>query len=193
MCATVFLFGVAEELAAGYETIADPANGYLVPIGEHQVLADLPAGDAADWGRQLQLACDLTSAGGTALSVFSAGDTWGLALAVDGREGPVAVREPDNEDVMEVLPHRLMALEQALVRQFPQMVDADEVDALLGALLDGAARFDDTAAELLAMLDCSADWLRWSWPEAIPRQLLLDPDLLRHVRPLGDARSFWEE
>ncbi len=52
---------------------------------------------------------------------------------------------------------------------------------------------EEAVTQLLAMLDCPPSWLRWSWYETIPQQIFTDPDLLKSVTPLGEAKQFWEE
>ena len=194
VCSTIF-FNKAnpEELVALYEAIAEPVNGYLTILDGMAVLVDALASETANWARQHDLAAALSADDAIALSVFIVGDLWALALARDGQPGPVAAFTPDSSKVLEQLPHKLLGIERQLDDLFPDVTDLEKVDAIFGAMLDGATPAEDGISELLDMLGCPPDWLRWSWYETIPEQLFLDPDLADHVIPLGEARAFWEE
>jgi len=192
-CATFFFRATPEELAQRYEENAEPANGYLIRLSDFYLLVDATATETADWGRQAQLAALLSENEVIALSVLLVGDHWGLAVAYDGQPGPAALFIPKDEKLLTQLPHKLLAIEKALVDLFPGEIDADEVDAIFGAMIDGAMPVEDAITEILVMLDCPTNWLRWSWYETIPQQIFTDPDLQRMIIPLGEARQFWEE
>jgi hypothetical protein len=181
------------DLRDHYETIAEPANGYLTQLQDACVLVDAVASETADWARQTHLATLLSLDNTVALSVFIIGDLWAIALSYDGKAGPVAAFTPDNSKAIDQLPHVLFALEKQLVDLFPDRVDAEAIDQIFGAMLEGAVSAEDGIVELLDMLGCPPDWLRWSWYETIPEQLFLDPDLTDRVAPLGEARTLWEE
>ena len=53
-CATLFFHIIPEELVAQYESNAEPANGYLVKLGDPgpYLLVDAIATETADWTRQ---------------------------------------------------------------------------------------------------------------------------------------------
>jgi hypothetical protein len=195
-CSTLF-FAVNSldpvELAARYEALADPANGYLTQLNCAYVFVDAQASETADWSRQIELAGLMATEDALALSIFMAGDLWALALTRAGHPATVAAYTPDNPKTFELLPHKLLALERQLGELFPAQLDVPGVDALFGAILDGAMSAEEGVTALLDMLGCSPDWLRWSWYETIPDQLFLDPDLSPRVTPLGEARNFWEE
>ncbi|MHB9023401.1 MAG: hypothetical protein ACYC7E_04390 [Armatimonadota bacterium] len=192
-CSTLFQRIAPEELIERYEENADPANGYLTQVGDWWELVDAQASEMADWSRQTQLAADLAEEDTLAISVFLAGDSWALALATAGKQGPVAVFTPDDTDVLERLPHQLLAIENNLEQWLPGDIDAEKIDAIFGAILEGALPADEGLDELLILLGCSPDWLRWSWYEAIPLQLITDPDFVGRVQPLGEAKALWEE
>lgn len=192
-CGTIFFWGDPEALAQEYEAEAEPANGYLTAVGAGWLLADATASETADWERQLTLAAVMSDENQLAISVFLAGGCWVLALTVGGQPGPKAVCIPEDTRVMQQLPLELMAFEQALVDRFPDRVEADELDAVFGAVLEGAIAPDEMLTSVLQMLGCTADWQRWSWYETIPQELFLDPDLTDRVIPLGTARQLWEE
>jgi hypothetical protein len=189
----VFFRATREELVTRYEAMVDPANGYLTDVEAGWLLVDATASETADWRRETDIAIDLSDDGVIALSVFLNGPSWALAVAQDARPGPVAVYDPDDTDVLDALPQKLMDVESALGMLFPDDVDVDEVDAIFGAVLEGVMSPDEGMTELLTMLGCRRDWLRWSWCETIPEQLFTDPDLAHRVTPLGEARQFWEE
>ena len=195
VCCTIF-FPLLEltncEIATQYEEITDPADGYLTQLSQCSILVDAQASEMADWQRQIEIAISLSSEDLLALSIFIVGDLWALALAKDGQPGPIAAYTPDNTKVLEQLPHKLLAIEQQLCELFYRQVNPDVMDALFGALLDGAITPDDGIAELVQMLGCTQDWMRWSWYETIPEQLFLDPDLESRVIPLGNAKNLWE-
>lgn len=194
-CSTIF-FGHyrvdPEAIIAQYEETVEPANGYLTRLNHECVLVDATASELADWSRQIDLAAALTSEDVFALSVFLVGDLWALGVARNGKTGPVAAFTPDSPKTLEQIPHKLLAIEQQLIELFPD-ADGEEIDRVLGMLLDGMTSPDDAFSELLDLLGCPADWLRWSWYETIPEQLFLDPDLAHRVTPLGAARALWEE
>ncbi len=192
-CSTLFFHCDPRELIAQYEAICEPANGYLTCLNDEVVLVDALATEQADWGRQTSLAAALTGEDGVALSIFIVGAHWALALAVDGKEGPVAAYVPDDPDALDDLPRELMIIETGLARLFPGLVNAQELDLLFGAMLEGAVPVEEAINSLLAMLGVAPDWLRWSWYETIPEQLFIDPDLADRVTPLGEARLLWEE
>ncbi len=54
-CATVFFQSIPEDLIARYEQSAEPANGYLVKLGDPEplLLVDATATETADWVREL--------------------------------------------------------------------------------------------------------------------------------------------
>jgi hypothetical protein len=193
LCCSIFFGTTADQLCDAYEAIAEPANAYLTRVGTGLLLADVVACETADWGRQLRLGTEMTHTGGASFSVFAAGDRWGMAVATDGVEGPVAVFEPDEEEIMADLPRRLLGVEKALAALSPERVDAAEVDRAFGALLEGVMTADDAAGIVLTMLGCHIDWPRWAWAETVPHQLFLDPDLADRVTPLGEAKDLWEE
>jgi len=192
-CCTFFQHVTPEELAVSYEESAEPANGYLVSLNTWWMLDDATATEASDWGRQLELATQLTGEEGTAISVFLVGELWTLALCHGGNRGPVALFVPGDSKLLEQLPHQLLAFEQAFGELFPDDVDTDEVDSIFGALLDGAMLPEEAFSSLLQMVGVAADWQRWCWCETVPYQLFTDPDLSSRVIPLGLAKAFWEE
>jgi hypothetical protein len=193
-CSTFFHDVAPEELRRVYEADAEPANGYLVDLHEGWWgLVDAMASETVDWGRQLELASLLTGDDGTAVSVFLVGEHWAMAFTHGGARGPVAVYMPEDRKVLERLPHELLALEGVLAEYFPDDVDADAVDALFGAVLEGATPIEDVFTEICDMLRIAPDWLRWSWYETIPEQLFTDPDLAPRVLPLGAVKELWEE
>jgi hypothetical protein len=193
LCCSVFFGESAGHLCDEYVAVAEPANAYLTRVGVGLILTDAVATETADWGRQLRLGTELTTAGGVSFSVFAAGDRWGMAIATDGVEGPVAVFEPDEPAVMAELPMRLMGLEKSLAALSPEHVNDAELDRVFGALFEGVMTVDEVADIVLTMLGCSSDWPRWAWAETVPEQLFLDPDLTDRVTPLGDATGLWEE
>jgi hypothetical protein len=192
-CGTLFHGVRQEEIVGAYEAGVEPANGYLTRLDEWLLLVDATATEMADWDRQIRMALALTVDGGTAISVFLVGKTWALALAHEGKAGPVAAFAPDEETALDDLPHRLLRFEHGLGELFPYLVDTETVDALFGVLLDGGISAEAVFTEILAMLEVPGDWLRWSWYETIPEQLFLDPDLAHRVTPLGEAKPLWEE
>lgn len=195
-CSTIFFYNNSQrhqEIAAQYEATAEPANGYLTRIDHRSVLVDALASETADWARQVELAASLTDDYTIAISVFIVGNLWALALARNGQMGPVAAYTPDNPKTIQQISHKLLAIEGQLVDLFPDQVDAESVDAIFGALLETAISPEDGIGQLLEMLECSPNWLRWSWFETIPEQLFIDPDLADCVTPLGEARHLWEE
>jgi hypothetical protein len=192
-CMTIFFHAGADELAARYQAAADRPCGYLTRVGERWIFTEATATETADWERQLELAAAMTDEGVVGISVLLVGAHWALAVARDGRAGPMAVCVPDNEEQARALPRQLSAVEQALVELFPDEIDAERVDELFGAVLEGATPIDEAVTEILGMLGCSAEWPRWSWYETIPEQLFIDPDLAERVVPIGDACQLWEE
>jgi hypothetical protein len=192
-CCTAFLNTDPEHLIEQYEALADPPCGYLTRVGALWLLTDVQATETADWGRQLRLGTEITENGCASISVFCVGDRWGIAVAVDGVEGPIAVYEPDDAGLMADLPRRLLGVERTLAALSGGAVNAAEVDRLFGALLEGVLPFDEVVEGVLLMLGCHTDWLRWAWADTIPQQLFLDPDLADRVLLLGDAKGLWEE
>jgi hypothetical protein len=192
-CCTIFFGASREELIAHYEEQEDGANGYLTRLADCWIFVDAEATETGNWGRQTNLAQSMSRDDVVALSLFLVGQHWGLALANDGQAGPVAVAIPDDDDVMELLPHYLMAVERVLVAWFPEQADQSYLDELFGALLEGATPVEEVFSQILAMLGCPSDWMRWSWFETIPQQLFTDPDLVSRVTPLGEAAALWEE
>lgn len=193
VCSTLFFQSDPREIVNRYEAQVEPANGYLTVLDEVCILVDALATETANWSRQHELAALLAGDDGVALSVFIVGSLWALSLCRDGQPGTIAAFTPDESKVLEQLPVRLLTIERQLDEYFPNIVDTEEVDTLFGAMLEGARAAEDGISELLAMLGCPPDWLRWSWYETIPEQLFLDPDLADHVTPLGEAKAFWEE
>ena len=154
----------------------------------------MPSPPKRQTGRaRLELAILLSEDEGIAFSVLLVGEHWALALAYNGQRGPTAVFAPDARKLIEQVPRQLLALEKALVELFPTEIDADELDALFGEMLEGVTPVEEAVTQLLAMLGCPPSWLRWSWYETIPEQIFTDPDLLKLVTPLGEAKQFWEE
>lgn len=193
-CACSIFFHISpEELAERYQLIAEPADGYITELQQQAILVDSATCALADWVRQVGLAVQLSANDKLALSIFIVDKHWALALARDGKAGPVAAYTPDNPKTLEELPYKLLALEDALHEIFHDDINREKLDALFGALLEGALPAEDVIHELLLMLEVPADWLRWSWYETIPEQLFLDPDFSNRVTPLGDARALWEE
>lgn len=192
-CCTAFYVVSPEVLAERYTTGIDPPNGYLTQAGAWWLLVDGTAAETGNWGRQRDIGTVLSTEEGVALSVFITDEEWAVALAVNGEPGPSAVYLPDNDELLARAPYSLMALEQALGLLFPDYMIIDEVDALFGALLEGATPPETVFTELFTMLGVSPDWLCWAWFESIPDQLFTDPDLSDRVIPLGEARELWEE
>lgn len=193
-CACSIFFDIStEELAERYQAIAEPADGYLTELRQQVMLVDATTCELADWVRQVELAALLSAEDKLAISIFIVGKHWALALARDGKPGPVAAYTPDNPKTMEELPYKLLAFEEALDEIFQDDINREELDALFGALLEGVLPAEEVIHQLLLMLEIPADWLRWSWYETIPEQLFLDPDLANRVTPLGDARALWAE
>jgi hypothetical protein len=192
VCCTVFQRVSPEELIERYEENADPANGYLTEVGDWWELVDAQASETADWRRQIQLATELADEDTLAISIFIAEDSWALALATAGKQGPLAVYAPEDKDVIDRIPQQLLTIENILV-QWLSDVEVEKVDVIFGAMIEGALPAEEGLDELLTMLGCSPDWLRWSWFETIPQQLFIDPDLKDRVRPLGEAKALWEE
>ncbi len=193
-CCTFFHNIGPEELRRAYEENAEPANGYLIDLHEGWWgLLDATATEAGDWARQLELATELTGDDALALSLFIVGEHWAVAFTHGGERGPVAVYVPDDRKVLERLPHELLGLERVLAESFSDEIDPDELDALFGAVVDGATPIEEAFAEICTMLRIAPDWLRWSWYETIPEQLFTDPDLAPRVLPLGDVKGLWEE
>lgn len=190
---SIFFYISPEELAARYEAIAEPADGYITELQQKLMLVDATACGLADWVRQVELAVMLSAGDKLAFSIFFVGDHWALAMARDGKPGPVAAYTPDNPKTMEELPYNLLALEDALDENFHDDINREELDILFGALLEGALPAEEVINELLLMLEIPADWLRWCWYETIPEQLFLDPDLTNRVTALGNAKALWEE
>lgn len=192
-CATLFFHTSPEELVERYEENAEPANGYLIRLNGEYMLVDATATETADWARQVQLATAMSENEAVALSILLVGEQWALSLAYDGQQGPTAIYVPKDTKLLEQVPRHLLAIEKALEDLFPGDIDTDVVDAIFGAMLDGATPVEEALTEILEMLGCPPSWLRWSWYETIPQQLFTDPDLLKQVTPLGEAKQFWEE
>ena len=192
-CATIFFHAHRDDLVARYEALAEPADGYLTSLRDTFILVDAVAAATADWGRQVRLGLVMSGDGVFALTVVLLGEYWALALAQDEQPGPAAVCVPNEPDMLSQLPRQLFDIERVLVESFPFAADADKIDAIFGAMLDGAQPIDEAFTELLEMLGCPNEWMRWSWDETIPQQLFIDPDLVARVTPLGDASGFWEE
>ena len=192
-CTTLFFHTSAEDLTTRYEANAEPANGYLARLDTAWMLTDAVATETAHWSRQIELAVALSEDGVVAITIVLVGDYWALALAHDGQPGPVAVFIPDNPPLLRQLPEQLLAIERSLHDLFPGLIDAETVDVLFGALLDGGMPPEDVFTEVLAMLGCPPDWIRWAWYETIPQQLFIDPDLAERVVPLGEAKELWGE
>jgi hypothetical protein len=192
-CCTFFYITSPEILVERYLQGIEPANGYLTQAGTWWQLVDGTAAETGNWARQRDIGTALSTEEGVALSVFIADEEWAISLSVNGEPGPSAVYLPDNAELLSRVPYSLMALEQALGLLFPDYVDLDTVDALLGALLEGALPPETAFTELFTMLGIPEDWLRWALFEAIPDQLILDPDLSDRVLPLGAAHDLWEE
>ncbi len=192
-CTTIFFHTSGADLTERYLANTEQACGYLTRVGEAWVFVDAAATETADWVRQLDLATVMTDDTGIAISVLLVGEHWALGVAHDGRMGPVAVYLPDDPDVLKQLPQRLLAIESLLVDLFTDDVEAEQVDTLFGAVLEGVLPPEEAISEILAMLGCPPEWVRWSWYETIPEQLFLDPDLASRVTPLGEASLFWEE
>ncbi|MHB9134018.1 MAG: hypothetical protein ACYDBB_23360 [Armatimonadota bacterium] len=192
-CCSIIFNVPADELIARYEANAEPANGYLTRLDDSWVMVDAFASETADWGRQSLLAAEMTGEDGVAISILMTGQYWALGLAHAGKPGTMAVYLPGNEDVLDKLPFKLMEFEQGLVALFPDALDADELDRIFGAVIEMALPIDDAVDAILAMLGCAPDWLRWSWYDAIPHQLFMDPDFIGRVRPMGEAKDLWSE
>lgn len=190
---TIFFHSDAGELAARYEEHAENPCAYLTRVNDEWIFTDSLATETADWARQFELATAMTEDEVTGISVFMVGDLWALGVSYDGRRGPVAAFVPDNAAQMRELPQRLLAVENALAELFPDAVDPDRIDALFGAVLEGVLPFEEAVTSIFEMLGVLAEWLRWSWFEAIPEQLFIDPDLADRVVPVGEACGFWEE
>lgn len=192
-CATFFFGASPGNLVEGYEELVEPANGYLTNLESCWALTDAIASETGDWVRQTELAVMLTSEDEVALSIFLVGEHWAMAVAANGQPGPVVAFAADDPDLEQYLPQRLLNIEKALDVLFPELIDAEEVDALFGALIDQAVHPDEVFSSILAMLGVAADWQRWCWYETIPEQLILDPDFSDRVIPLGHAKDLWEE
>jgi len=192
-CATVFFHAHRDDLIARYHEHADPADGYLTQVGETYVMVDAPAAEIADWARQVRLGLEMSGEGVIALTVVLLGQYWALALSHDEQPGPAAVCIPNEPDMNTQLPRQLFEIERTLVEWLPFDADADEIDTIFGAMLEEALPVEEAFSELLAMLGCPPEWIRWSWYETIPQQLFIDPDLASRVTPLGAAKAFWEE
>lgn len=192
-CCTIFFGMSREDVVLAYEGCAEPADGYLAQMGDAWLLTDAAITETVDWGQQAELAARMTGEEGMAISLFLSDEIWGLALARAGQPGPTAAFMPEEADICDLLPQRLLRIEQLLTEWFPDDADAEELDRLFGALIEGAVPPDEAFTDLVEMLGCPPDWLRWSWYESIPHQLLLDADLHDRVMPLGAAREFWEE
>ncbi|HEX2950956.1 MAG TPA: hypothetical protein VHV83_15540, partial [Armatimonadota bacterium] len=188
ICSTIFFNADPAEIRTHYEAIADPANGYLTRLHDNCViLVDATASETADWSRQTQLAALLSANEVIAISVFVVGELWALALAFDGKAGPIAAFTPDNPKIMEELPYKLLAIEQQLDDIVPDRVDTEQLDRLFGSMLERYITPEEGITELFDQLGCLPDWPRWSWYETIPEQLFLDPDLANRVIPLGET------
>ncbi len=192
-CCTLFAVTHPETLAERYTVGIDPPDGYLTYLNGWWMLVDATATATGNWARQRDIGLALSDEEGVALSIFITDDEWALALAVNGEPGPTAIFTPQNDEVMARAPYSLMALEQALGLLYPDRIDTEEVDYLFGALLDGALPAEEAINEIVLMLGCPADWMRWSWYESVPEQLITDPDLADRVIPLGAAKALWEE
>jgi len=192
-CTTIFFHTNAVELITRYEEHAENPCGYLTRLNDQWVFVDALATETADWARQQELATAMTEDEVIGISVFMVGNLWALGMAFDGRLGPVAAYVPENADQMRELPERLLAVERALTDLFPGQIEAETIDALFGAVLEGAQPFEDAVTEILEMLGVSPEWIRWAWYETIPEQLFIDPDLAGRVTPIGEACQFWEE
>ena len=193
ICCTLFAHCFADELAENYEALAEPANGYLIRLNQWTMLDDAEATETADWSRQIELATMLTCEDGVAVSIFVVGEGWAIAVSLGGQPGPIAAFAPDEHKAVEQLPFKLLAVENALMTAFPDDVDAERVDAIFGAMIDQVMTAEEGMTEIVEMLGCPSDWSRWGWYETIPEQLFTDPDLAHKVRPLGEAKHFWEE
>lgn len=191
-CTTIFFHAAADELAALYETATEQQDGYLTQVGETWVFTDALATATADWVRQLELATAMSQDDVAALTVLIVGDAWTMSVAFDGQRGPVAVFAPGEERQPERLPHELLALERTLTDLFPDDIEAEGLDALFGAVLDGALPMEQVVDAIMTMLHVPEEWTRWSWYDLIPEQLFVDPDLADRVKPLGEAKAFWE-
>ena len=191
-CVTVFLLADREALVSRYESLAEPANGYLTRVGETYLMTDAAASEGSDWARQVRLALEMSEEL-TALTIVIYEEYWALTLAHDEQQGPAAIYLPVAPEMLRNLPRQLFDVEKALVDLLPFDADADRIDALFGAVLEEALPIEDALTELLGMFGCPAEWIRWSWYETIPQQLFTDPDLAGRVTPLGEARQFWEE
>jgi len=190
---TIFFHTDAEELTARYEANAESPCAYLTRVNSEWIFTDGPATETADWARQFELATVMSEDEVIGISVFMVGELWALGVAYDGKRGPVAALVPDNADQMRELPMRLLAVERALTELFPDDADAEKLDVIFGALLDGALPFDEAVSSVFEMLGVPSEWSRWSWFETIPEQLFIDPDLSDRVVPVGEACHFWEE
>ena len=150
-CCTLFISDYGSnptEIAAHYEAIAEPANGYLIRLQHEVMLVDATAAETADWARQIELATALADENTVALSIFLVGDLWALALAHNERPGPVAAFTPDNTKVLEQLPHSLLAIERQLIDFFPDRVDEEAIDQIFGAMLERAISPGDGISEV---------------------------------------------
>ncbi len=193
ICCTVFLAAPEAQLIDVYEENAEPADGYLIRLGDAQLLVDALATETADWARQVELAGLMTGEDLTAISLFLVGAQWGLALNHGTRPAIMAAYDAEAPKLLDQLPRQLLAFERTLEDLYPGEVDGDALDALFGAMLESALPIEEAFNTLLSQLGCPPDWLRWSWYETIPQQLFLDPDLADRVQPLGRTREFWEE
>jgi len=191
-CTTIFFHTALEKLTACYTAQVEHPCAYLTRVDDVWVFTEAQATETADWARQLALARAMSEDEAIAISVFIVGAHWALGMAFDGRQGPVATYLPDDETQMQQLPQQLLAIEQALDDLFPDDADPERIDALFGAVLDGAMPFEEAAVEMLQMIGCPPDWQRWSWFETVPEQLFIDPDLSDRVAPIGESRLFWE-
>jgi len=192
-CTTIFFHTDAEDLIARYEANTEKPCAYLTRVNECWVFVDALATETADWARQLELATVMTEDEVIGLSVFIVGEHWAIGLTYDGRLGPVAAYLPDVATQMRLLPQRLLSIEKALDDLFPDQADPERIDAFFGAVLEGALSIDEAMTEILGLLGCPGDWLRWSWFETVPDQLFIDPDITDRVVPVGETRHFWEE
>ena len=192
-CCSLFSVVSPELLAERYEQGIEPPNGYLTQLDGWWLLVDGTACETGNWARQRDIGIALSADEGIAVSVFIADEEWALSLAVNGEPGPTTIYLPDNDELLARAPYTLMALETAFSLLYPDRMDVDEVDALFGALLEGASPPEVVFTALFAMLGIPEDWQRWAWFESIPEQLFTDPDLADRVIPLGEAKQLWEE
>ena len=186
ICATFFLYCNPEEISSAYLEAIDTPAGYLVSSGRGVIFTDAVITETANWHRQSELAVELAGDNGFALSYFAVGNTWGISLHYNGKQLSTAY-DYDNPKMQEKITGTLIEIETELINQFPDSIDADVLDAMLGGLLSGAISVDDVFNYILTAANASADWIRWSWYEAVADNLIIDPDQESWVAPLGNA------